>query len=94
VFRRPQTWTPNIHVCVGTSFIGWFDDKLTLTHDLSLPDTPNSKQYGQAPHSSTMGFSMVASKPRPAMCLEGLKHGPLTFIFVLEQVLLGGLMAN
>ena len=37
-FGRPQTWALNIHICVGTSLIGWFDDKHTLPHDCLLPD--------------------------------------------------------
>ena len=39
-----------------------------------------------------MGFCLLAFKPRPAMILEGLKHGPETYVFVWEQDLLGGLM--
>ena len=48
LFERPCTLTLNIYVYVGTSFIGWFDDKLILPLDLSLSDMP-SKIYGQAP---------------------------------------------
>ena len=46
-FGRPQTWALNIHICVGTSLIGWFDDNHTLPHDFSLPDT-SSNYYGHA----------------------------------------------
>ena len=38
----------NIYVCVGTSFIGWFEDKLTLPHDFSLTGM-FTRKYGQAP---------------------------------------------
>ena len=47
-FGRPQTWALNIiYICVGTSLIGWLDDKhtLTLPHGFSVPDT-SSKQCG------------------------------------------------
>ena len=44
---RPQIWALNIYICVGTSLIGWFDDKHTLPHDFSLPDT-SSKQHEHA----------------------------------------------
>ena len=52
-FGRPQTWALNIYICVGTSLIGWFDDKHTLPHDFSLPYTSSSiNYYGHAiPHS-------------------------------------------
>ena len=46
-FGRPQTWSLNIYNCVGTSLIGWFDDKHTLPHDFLLPDL-YSNYYGHA----------------------------------------------
>ncbi len=46
-FRRPQTWTLDIYICVGTSLIGLLDDNHTLPHDFSVPDT-SSMQYGHA----------------------------------------------
>ncbi len=41
-----------------------------------------------------MCFSMLASQPRHAMGLEGLKHGDKIYIFVWEQVELGVWMVN
>ena len=46
-FGRPQTWVLNMYICVGTSLIGWLDDKHTLPHGFSVPDIP-SFQYGHA----------------------------------------------
>ena len=46
------------------------------------------------PDSSTMGFCLLAYKPRPEMSSEGLKHGSQTYMFMWEQVLLGGLITN
>ena len=71
-FGRPQTWALNIYICVGTSLTGWLDDKHTLPHGFSVPDT-SSKQYGH--DNQHMCFSMLASVTRPAMGLEGLKLG-------------------
>ncbi len=46
------------------------------------------------PGSSTMGFWLLASKPRPAPFLKGIEHGPETYMFMWEQVLLVGLINN
>ena len=70
-FGRPQTWALNIYICVGTSLIGCLDGKHILQHGFSVPD--KSSNYC-SPCSSTMCFSMLASQPRHAMGLEGLKQ--------------------
>ena len=41
-FGRPKTWAVNIYICLGTSIIGWLDDKPTLPHDFALPDTSSN----------------------------------------------------
>ena len=46
-FGRPQTWSLNTYIWLGTSLIGWLDDNHTLPHDFSLPDK-SSKKYGHA----------------------------------------------
>ena len=46
-FGRPQSWSRNTYICVGTSLIGLLDDKHTLPHDFSLPDT-SCNYYGNA----------------------------------------------
>ncbi len=78
---------------MGTRFIGWIDDEHILTHEFfSLPKM-SSKQYGQATTQPWV-FPMLASVPRHDMGLDDLKHGNQRYIFVLEQVLLGGLYIN
>ena len=93
VFEGPQTSSLKIHVCVGISYIGWFNDKYTLQHAFSLSNL-SKKQYGQ--NLPTMGFCWLYSFPRPCivLVLEGLKHNPWRYMFVWEWVILVGLLIS